>query len=63
MNLTTKKILGFTLLGAVVVGGVIYFLRKKKKTTNNSDSINNILKEAFNNLEFTYTIVNRLCKK
>jgi len=52
MNLTTKKILGFTLLGAVVVGGVIYFLRKKKKTTNNSDSINNILKEAFNNLEF-----------
>lgn len=54
MNLTTKKILGFTLLGAVVVGGIVYFLRKKKKTTSNADSINNILKEAFNNLEFEF---------
>jgi outer membrane protein OmpA-like peptidoglycan-associated protein len=54
MNLTTKKILGFSLLGVVVVGGIIYFLRKKKKTTNNADSINNILKEAFNNLEFEF---------
>jgi hypothetical protein len=54
MNLTTKKILGFSLLGVVIVGGIIYFLRKKKKTTNNADSINNILKEAFNNLEFEF---------
>jgi outer membrane protein OmpA-like peptidoglycan-associated protein len=54
MDLKTKKILGFTLLGAVVVGGIIYFLRKKKKTISNTDSVNNILKEAFNNLEFEF---------
>lgn len=51
MILKTKKIIGYSILGVIVTGGLIYLYLRSKK---NKKTIGNIIKDAFDNLEFEF---------
>ena len=47
----SKKIIGFSILGLIITGGLIYLYVRSKK---NKKTIGNIIKDAFDNLEFEF---------